>query len=146
VFAALDPEQLEKGLRGMGFVYREADCRQGWAIDGKASSGTRDRARRPTFPMVRRWRRATGWCWRKVDDKSNEITAIPEPLDALELSCECRRYRAWYASRPNGIRRQRARRLGVGCGEDRSRKRTRYTAQNFSLLNPIALKLLAPGP
>jgi predicted transposase YbfD/YdcC len=48
------------------------------AINGKALCGTREAGKKTLAHMVQ--------AQRKVDDKSNEITAIPKLLHALELS------------------------------------------------------------
>jgi hypothetical protein len=58
------------------------------AIDGKALCGTREAGKKTLVHMVSAWASANNLvlAQRKVDDKSNEITAIPKLLDALELS------------------------------------------------------------
>ena len=58
------------------------------AIDGKALCGTREAGKKTLVHMVSAWASANNLvlAQRKVDDKSNEITAIPRLLDALELS------------------------------------------------------------
>jgi len=57
------------------------------AIDGKALCGTREAGRATLVHMVSAWASANNLvlAQRKVDDKSNEITAIPKLLAALEL-------------------------------------------------------------
>jgi predicted transposase YbfD/YdcC len=58
------------------------------AIDGKALCGTREAGNKALVHMVSAWASANDLvlAQRKVDDKSNEITAIPKLLAALELS------------------------------------------------------------
>ena len=58
------------------------------AIDGKALCGTRETGKEALGNMVSAWGEQNGLVLgqRKVDDKSNEITAIPRLLDALELA------------------------------------------------------------
>jgi predicted transposase YbfD/YdcC len=58
------------------------------AIDGKALCGTREAGKKTLVHMVSAWASANNLvlAQRKVDEKSNEITAIPRLLDALELS------------------------------------------------------------
>ena len=58
------------------------------AIDGKTLRGTREAGKKRLVHMVSAWASANNLVLgqRKVDDKSNEITAIPKLLAALELS------------------------------------------------------------
>lgn len=58
------------------------------AIDGKTLCGTREAGKKTLVHMVSAWASANNLvlAQRKVDDKSNEITAIPKLLAALELS------------------------------------------------------------
>jgi predicted transposase YbfD/YdcC len=57
-------------------------------IDGKTLCGTRESGKKALVHMVSAWAETNGLVLgqRKVDDKSNEITAIPKLLDALELA------------------------------------------------------------
>ena len=88
VFAALAPEELEK--RFVAWVGSIARLTSGEvvAIDGKTLRGTRTTAGKPIVHMVSAWANSNNLVLgqRKVDDKSNEITAIPKLLAALELS------------------------------------------------------------
>jgi predicted transposase YbfD/YdcC len=58
------------------------------AIDGKTLCGTREGGKKALVHMVSAWASANNLvlAQRKVDEKSNEITAIPKLLDALELA------------------------------------------------------------
>jgi predicted transposase YbfD/YdcC len=58
------------------------------AIDGKALCGTRETGKKTLVHMVSAWAESNGLvlAQRKVDEKSNEITAIPKLLNALELT------------------------------------------------------------
>ena len=59
------------------------------AIDGKTVRGSHDRANgKDAIHMVSAWASANHLVLGqiKVDDKTNEITAIPELLELLELS------------------------------------------------------------
>ncbi len=58
------------------------------AIDGKALCGSRESGKKKLVHMVSAWAEGNGLvlAQRKVDEKSNEITAIPKLLDALELA------------------------------------------------------------
>jgi predicted transposase YbfD/YdcC len=89
VFRALDPEQFQRCfLRWMGAVRREIGG-EVVAIDGKKLRRSYDRQdSRAAIHMVSAWASANGLCLgqRKVDDKSNEITAIPLLLEVLEIA------------------------------------------------------------
>jgi predicted transposase YbfD/YdcC len=88
VFAALDPEEMEKGF--VAWVSSIARLTAGAvvAIDGKALRGTRETGKKTLVHMVSAWAESNGLvlAQRKVDEKSNEMTAIPKLLDALELA------------------------------------------------------------
>lgn len=88
VFAALDPEQLEAGF--VAWVSSLAKLTAGGvvAIDGKSLRGTREAGKKSLVHMVSAWSEANNLVLgqRKVDEKSNEIKAIPKLLDALELT------------------------------------------------------------
>ncbi len=88
VFTALDPAELEKGF--VAWVSSMARLTDGEvvSVDGKSLRGTRQGAGKAIVHMVSAWAGANNLVLgqRKVDDKSNEITAIPKLLEALELS------------------------------------------------------------
>ena len=88
VFAALDPEQLEKGFAAWAGSIARLTAGSVVAIDGKSLRGTREPGSKAIVHMVSAWAEGNGLvlAQRKVDEKSNEITAIPKLLDALELS------------------------------------------------------------
>jgi predicted transposase YbfD/YdcC len=88
VFAALDPEQLERGFVAWVGSIAKLTAGEVVAIDGKALRGTREPGTKAIVHMVSAWAEGNGLvlAQRKVDEKSNEITAIPKLLDALELS------------------------------------------------------------
>jgi predicted transposase YbfD/YdcC len=88
VFAALDPEQLERGFVAWVSSIAKLTAGEVVAIDGKALCGTREPGSKAIVHMVSAWAESNGLvlAQRKVDEKSNEITAIPKLLDALELS------------------------------------------------------------
>lgn len=87
VFAALDPEQLEKGFVGWVSSIAKLTAGEVVAIDGKALCGTREPGQKAIVHMVSAWANSNNLvlAQRKVDEKSNEITAIPKLLDALAL-------------------------------------------------------------
>jgi predicted transposase YbfD/YdcC len=93
VFSALDPEELEKGFVAWVSSIAKLTAGEVVAIDGKTLRGASEPSKKGSdkkaiVHMVSAW--ANTNCLvlgqRKVDEKSNEITAIPKLLDALELS------------------------------------------------------------
>lgn len=88
VFSALDPEELEKGFVAWVSSIAKLTAGEVVAIDGKALRGTLEPGKKAIVHMVSAWANGNGLvlAQRKVDEKSNEITAIPKLLDALELS------------------------------------------------------------
>jgi predicted transposase YbfD/YdcC len=89
VFARLDPEEFQRGFLGWIAAVQEATERRVVAIDGKTQRGSHDRARgKSALHLVHAWATANHLLLGQlaVDEKSNEITAIPELLKVLELS------------------------------------------------------------
>lgn len=88
VFQALDPAELEKSF--LDWVRSLARLTAGdvVAIDGKSLRGTAKVEGKPIVHMVSAWASANNLVLgqRKTDAKSNEITAIPQLLAALELT------------------------------------------------------------
>lgn len=89
VFSRLDPDRFQ--ICFMDWVAAISQITQGQviAIDGKTVRGSHDRANgKDAIHMVSAWASANHLVLGqiKVDDKSNEITAIPELLEILELS------------------------------------------------------------
>lgn len=90
VFAALDPLELESCF--VAWVQSVAELTQGdiVSIDGKRLCGSGEHGSKSIVHMVSAWSSANnlvlGQC--KVDDKSNEITAIPALLEVLMIK-EC---------------------------------------------------------
>jgi predicted transposase YbfD/YdcC len=89
VFAALDAEQFQACF--MGWIQAVEGLTEGQVIaaDGKALRRSHDRnTGKKALYMVSAWASANGLVLgqRKVDDKTNEITAVPELLDLLEIS------------------------------------------------------------
>ena len=88
VFAALDPQQFEQGFVRwvQGLVERTAG--QVIALDGKTLRRSHDRARgKAALHLVSAWATANRLvlAQRAVDGKSNEITALPLLLEALDV-------------------------------------------------------------
>jgi predicted transposase YbfD/YdcC len=88
VFAALEPAELEKGFVAWVRAIAQLTAGEVVAIDGKALKGTRKAGAKGIVHLVSAWANSNNLVLgqRKVDDKSNEITAIPKLLAALELS------------------------------------------------------------
>ena len=89
VLARLDPGAFEKCLLSWVQAVQEATENRMVAIDGKTLRGSADRERgRAAIHMVSAWATANKLSLGQVvvDEKSNEITAIPELLQLLELS------------------------------------------------------------
>ena len=88
VFAALDPEEFEQGFAAWVASIAKLTAGEVVAIDGKTLCGTRQAGKKQLVHMVSAWAGANNLVLgqRKVDEKSNEITAIPKLLGALELS------------------------------------------------------------
>ena len=88
VFSALDPEELEKGFAAWVSSIAKLTAGEVVAIDGNALRGTREPGKKAMVHMVSAWANTNSLvlAQRRVDEKSNEITAIPKLLDALELS------------------------------------------------------------
>ena len=86
VFQIINPEELEECF--FKWVKNIADFTNGEivSIDGKSSRGTRD-SKEKTLHLVNAWANENGLVLGqvKVDEKSNEITAIPTLLEKLEL-------------------------------------------------------------
>ena len=88
LFAALDPEEFEQGFASWVASIAKLTAGEVVAIDGKTLCGTRQTGKKQLVHMVSAWAGANSLVLgqRKVDEKSNEITAIPKLLAALELS------------------------------------------------------------
>jgi predicted transposase YbfD/YdcC len=89
VFARLKPAAFERGFRSWTQALVDALGIKHIAIDGKTSRRSHDRgAARAALHLVSAWAAANHLTLGQVavDDKSNEITAIPQLLELLELS------------------------------------------------------------
>lgn len=88
VFAALDAEQFQQGfLRWIRAVW-PATAGEVIAVDGKTLRGSHDRGiGKDAIHLVSAWagQARLVLAQRKIDEKSNEITAIPDVLQLLDL-------------------------------------------------------------
>lgn len=89
VFAAVDPDALEQALLAFVRDFAGDSAGKHIAIDGKTLRRSFDRAaEKSAIHMVTAWvhENCASFGQIKVDDKSNEITAIPELLKLLNLT------------------------------------------------------------
>ncbi len=89
VFARLDPDQFQACFMRWVAAVSEVMSGQVIAIDGKVLRRSHDkRIDKAAIDMVSAWATANRLVLGqvKVDEKSNEITAIPQLLEALEIS------------------------------------------------------------
>lgn len=87
-FRNLDPEAFETHFREWTSAVQTATEGQVWAIDGKCLRRSHDqKLGKHAIYMVSAWatEQHLVWAQRKVDEKSNEITAVPELLSLLDL-------------------------------------------------------------
>ena len=88
VFMLIDTGRFEACFEAWARSFGTTLDREVVAIDGKASRGSFDRSRdQAAFHVVSAWASDRGLVLgqRQVGDKSNEITAIPELLDVLDI-------------------------------------------------------------
>jgi predicted transposase YbfD/YdcC len=88
VFARLDPEQFQACFMGWMMAVSQLIGGQVIAIDGKVVRRSHDKGiGKAAIDMVSAWATANHLVLSqvKVDEKSNEITAIPQLLEALEV-------------------------------------------------------------
>jgi predicted transposase YbfD/YdcC len=89
VFERLDPDEFQRCFLGWIEALHEATERQVIAIDGKTLRRSFDRAKgRSALHLVHAWAAANHLLLGQVavDEKSNEITAIPKLLKMLEIT------------------------------------------------------------
>lgn len=88
VFAWLDPEEFKNSFLSWIQAIHQITKGEIIAVDGKTLRRSHDRSNgKAAIHMVSAWASANGIVMgqRKTDDKSNEITAIPELLKTLEI-------------------------------------------------------------
>lgn len=87
VFSALNPDELESSFMSWTRSVAKLTDNEVVSIDGKSMRGTREYGSKSIVHMVNAWASdnhiALGQL--KVDEKSNEITAIPKLLDLLVI-------------------------------------------------------------
>jgi predicted transposase YbfD/YdcC len=89
VFMLIDPKDFESRFTAWTQAFAISTSREVIAIDGKTVRGSFDRSRdQGPLHIVSAWASERGLVLgqRQVDGKSNEITAIPELLDTLNLN------------------------------------------------------------
>ena len=88
VMNMLQPEALEQVLRDLSSLMREKVPHEVISFDGQTARGTANRrTNKAGIHLVSAWSSENGVCLgqNKVDDKSNEITALPELMEMLDL-------------------------------------------------------------
>ena len=88
VFALLDPQEFEHSFMSWVKTIQEITAGEAIAIDGKQLRGSREpRARREAIAVVSAWASTNQLVLGevKVDEKSNEISAIPKLLQLLDI-------------------------------------------------------------
>jgi predicted transposase YbfD/YdcC len=87
VFSAMNPGELEKGFVGWTQAVARLSAGEVVAIDGKSMRGTREQGKKSIVHMVSAWAQENHITLGqvKVEEKSNEITAIPRLLEMLVL-------------------------------------------------------------
>jgi predicted transposase YbfD/YdcC len=87
VFSLLDPKQLQECFIQWTSSVASLSAGEVIGIDGKTLCGSRDKNKKSIVHMVSAWAGVNNIVLGqvKVDDKSNEITAIPELLNLLVL-------------------------------------------------------------
>ena len=144
VFGALDPEAFSAVFRSWAALLALRLRVEGKhiAVDGKTSRRSIDsETGRPTVHTVSAWMSEAGLVLgqRKTEEKSNEITAIPELLRLLDLSG------ATVTIDAIGCQTEIAKTIWVldmAFREDEARHRARNTAQNMTTLRHFALNLV----
>jgi len=88
VFALLDPAELEKSFLSWVRSIAQLTAGEVVAIDGKSLRGSGAGGKKAIVHMVSAWANTNNLVLgqQRVDEKSNEITAIPKLLSALELN------------------------------------------------------------
>lgn len=89
VFALLDPEQFQARFRDWIAAVEERTGGEIVALDGKQLRRSHDKAEgKKAIYMVSAWASENSLVLgqQKVDDRSNEITAVPQLLEMLEVS------------------------------------------------------------
>ncbi len=88
IFNTLKPEILEKSLREVSALLRERTAQEVISFDGQSKKGTADKQKGlGGIHLLNAWSAENRICLGqlKIDDKSNEIPAMPKLMDMLDL-------------------------------------------------------------
>ena len=88
LFNSINPEAMEKALLDLSKIMRKKICGDVVSFDGQTERGTIDRLANLTgIHLLNAWSTDNDICLGqlKVDDKSNEITAVPKLMESLDL-------------------------------------------------------------
>ena len=89
VFSRIDPEEFQRSFLDWGKAIQKLTQGEVIAIDGKQLHGSKDKGNgQSAIDMVSAWATANELVLGqvKVDDKSNEIPAIPKLLQLLDIT------------------------------------------------------------
>lgn len=86
IFAIIQPEQLEKCFVNWAKSVNDISENEIVSIDGKTICGSRD-DNYSVIHMISAWANKTGFVLgqMRVDEKSNEIPAVPQLLDLIDV-------------------------------------------------------------
>ena len=88
IFNVIDPSEMERALRELSSLVREKFPKETVSFDGQTARGTADVSKNVKgIHLLHAWSFENGLCLGqlKVDDKSNEITSMPQLMDQLDL-------------------------------------------------------------
>ncbi len=147
VFSSIDSSQFETCFIDWVNSISETSKGQVIAIDGKALRGAKSNGKKSPVHMVSAWASQNNLILGqiRVNEKSNEITAIPELLDTLFVEGNIITIDAMGTQTNIAhkiIENKLHWTLDVAFSEDASRKRNNNAALNYSILLKIALNLL----
>ncbi len=147
VFSSIDSSQFETCFIDWVNSISETSKGQVIAIDGKTLRGAKSNGKKSPVHMISAWASQNNLILGqiRVNEKSNEITAIPELLDTLFVEGNIITIDAMGTQTNIAhkiIENKLHWTLDVAFSEDASRKRNNNAAQNYSILLKIALNLL----
>ena len=147
VFSSIDSSQFETCFIDWVNPRSETSKGQVIAIDGKALRSAKSNGKKSPVHMISAWASQNNLILGqiRVNEKSNEITAIPELLDTLFVEGNIITIDAMGTQTNIAhkiIENKLHWTLDVAFSEDASRKRNNNAALNYSILLKIALNLL----